>query len=373
MKLGDQVKKWAPHAACKPCVEHLGEWTKGNRKDLKFGKPMVRREPRNYIDDCYFFIVKCGGRDFNSKTRSKIQYPNLDSAIRPIPHSDQIEVSVFTNFRDNSDEDEDVVGSSSKASASLTSDEEFVSSRSDSKARLPFSQADLNDLVRDLDLPKNAAKLLASRLHERNLLTSGTKVTFYRYREQALLQFFTMQNGFVYCNDMHGLMNCVCEPSEWRLFIGSSMASLKCVFFSNEGKYASIPIGHSVFMKESYETMQVVLTKLDYSKHNWVICGDLKVLSMLLGQQEGYTKYPCFLCLWDSRARKEHWKRKTWPERGEFIVGEKNIMKSPLIDPNNVLLPSRHIKLGLMKRFVKALNKEGECFAYLCEKFPRLN
>ena len=30
-------------------------------------------------------------------------------------------------------------------------------------------------------------------------------------------------------------------------------------------------------MKESYETMQVVLTKLDYSKHNWVIWGDLKV------------------------------------------------------------------------------------------------
>ena len=106
-------------------------------------------------------------------------------------------------------------------------------------------------------------------------------------------------------------------------------------------------------MKESYKTMQVVLTKLDYSKYNWVICGDLKVLSMLLEQQGGYTKYLCFLCLWDSRARKEQWQRKTWPKRGKFIVVKKNIMKSPLVNLKKVLLPSVHIKLGLIKQFVK--------------------
>ena len=84
----------------------------------------------------------------------------------------------------------------------------------------------------------------------------------------------------MYCNDEHDLlsgMNCIYKP-EWRLFINSSMTSLKCVLVSNAGKYASIPIGHSVSMKESYKTMPVVLTKLDYSKHNRVICGDLKVL-----------------------------------------------------------------------------------------------
>ena len=37
-----------------------------------------------------------------------------------------------------------------------------------------------------------------------------------------------------------------------------------------------------------------------------------------------------------------------------------------------VLLPPLHIKLGLMKQFVKALDKEKECFKYLCTKFPRL-
>ena len=64
-----------------------------------------------------------------------------------MPYSDQLLVPVFTNFHDDSDEDEDVVGSSSDASASLTSNEEFVSSRADLKARLPFFQAGLNNLV----------------------------------------------------------------------------------------------------------------------------------------------------------------------------------------------------------------------------------
>jgi hypothetical protein len=46
-----------------------------------------------------------------------------------------------------------------------------------------------------------------------------------------------------------------------------------------------------VRLKESYENLALVLTKLNYKDHGWMICGDLKVLSMLLGQQSGYTKY----------------------------------------------------------------------------------
>ena len=35
-----------------------------------------------------------------------------------------------------------------------------------------------------------------------------------------------------------------------------------------------------------------------------------------------------------------------------------------------MLLPSLRIKIKLIKQFVKALNRESDCFAYLCEKFP---
>ncbi len=43
-----------------------------------------------------------------------------------------------------------------------------------------------------------------------------------------------------------------------------------------------------------------------------------------------------------------------------------------MVDPGKVLLPALHIKLGLMKQFVKALSKEGECFKYLVNMFPGL-
>ena len=63
--------------------------------------------------------------------------------------------------------------------------------------------------------------------------------------------------------------------------------------------FASIPIGHSVQMKETHDSMYQLLSALNYHDHGWLICGDLKVVGLVIGLQGGYTKYPCFLCLWD--------------------------------------------------------------------------
>lgn len=168
-------------------------------------------------------------------------------------------------------------------------------------------------------------------------------------------------------------MGCEYKSAEWRLFIDSSKVSLKCVLLHNGNKFASFPIGHSVQLKESYSTMKLVLAKVKYEDHKWVICGDLKVLSMLLGQQGGYTKFPCFLCLWDSRNKAQHWIQKDWPVRETMTVGGKNVIHEPLVDRKDILLPPLHIKLGLMKQFVRALEKDGDCFKYIRSKFPRLS
>ncbi|GFX66024.1 uncharacterized protein TNCV_14451 [Trichonephila clavipes] len=162
------------------------------------------------------------------------------------------------------------------------------------------------------------------------------------------------------------------EPEEWRLFIDSSKRSLKAVLH-NGNRYASVPVGPSVHLKECYENLKFILNKLSYSDHKWTICGDLKVISMLLGQQSGYTKFPCFLCDWDSRDRKQHYVKQTWPIRKALIPGVKDVERQSLVDPKKILFPPFHIKLGLMKQFVKALDKEGECFKYLCEQFPGLS
>ncbi|GBL79246.1 hypothetical protein AVEN_92468-1 [Araneus ventricosus] len=51
----------------------------------------------------------------------------------------------------------------------------------------------------------------------------------------------------------------------------------------------------------------------------------------------------------------------------------KNVINTIFVPPVKVLLPPLHIKLGLMKQFIKSLSKNGECFRYMCSKFPKLS
>jgi hypothetical protein len=50
-----------------------------------------------------------------------------------------------------------------------------------------------------------------------------------------------------------------------------------------------------------------VLEKIKYHEHELQMCGGLKVIGLLLGQQTGYTKFPWFLCEWESKARDKLW------------------------------------------------------------------
>ena len=92
--------------------------------------------------------------------------------------------------------------------------------------------------------------------------------------------------------------------------------------------------------------------------------------------QPGYTKYCCFICEWDSRAKESHYIQKDWPLRDKLIPAKKSISYHPLVDPKMVLLPPLHIKLGHIKNFVQAMvkyNKEGEGFQYIKSKFPKIS
>ena len=126
-------------------------------------------------------------------------------------------------------------------------------------------------------------------------------------------------------------------------------------------------------MKEAYENLKQLLNELEYSKYGWHICGDLKIVSLLKVLQLGYTKYCCILCEWESRAKTLHYLKRDWPQRKALKVREKNVQHPALAEWHKVLLPPPHIKLGLMKNFVKAIDHTGSAFKYLAEKFPRLS
>ena len=82
------------------------------------------------------------------------------------------------------------------------------------------------------------------------------------------------------------------------------------------------------------------------------------MVNILLGQQK-FTNYPFFIYMWDSRARDKHWNQKEWPFREVLEVG---IVNDPIVSWEKILFPLLHIKLGLMKQFVGALNTNGEFF-----------
>ena len=54
--------------------------------------------------------------------------------------------------------------------------------------------------------------------------------------------------------------------------------------------FPSVPLAHAANMKESYESMKLMLGKFKYDEFKRKLCGDLKVVALLLGMQLGYTK-----------------------------------------------------------------------------------
>ena len=183
-------------------------------------------------------------------------------------------IPIFTKLPDI---DEDQLRSSTSSTNSDDDDEEQdIAHEAWNAGRVSlYSQSELNDLIRDLNLPKQSAEVLASRLQEKHFLKAGTSVSFYRNREEKLRKYFWSDGQLVYYTDVEGLLlamslsaNC---SNDWRLFIDSSKRSLKCVLLHNGNQYGSIPIGHSVTLKENYKNIKVVLERLKYCVHQWFV------------------------------------------------------------------------------------------------------
>ena len=74
---------------------------------------------------------------------------------------------------------------------------------------------------------------------------------------------------------------------------------------------------------------------------------------MLTGLQGGYTKFCWVLRKWDSRASQ-------WLLQAETILDQKNVARRAEFENTKIFVPQIHIKLGLIKIFVKVMTKEDE-------------
>ena len=68
----------------------------------------------------------------------------------------------------------------------------------------------------------------------------------------------------------------------------------------------------------------------------------------------------------------EHTKS-TGEEQRSLNCGDRSVINDPLVGRNDIFLPHLHIKLGIMKQFVKALDHDSDCFKYISAAFPGLS
>ena len=161
---------------------------------LPFALQVLWPEQKDHVTDCYFCLTDIHG--FHHKTRKKILYPNLPSVIRPVAHSNEIPVPKPTVKLPQPPEE------SSESCCNSEFDNE-------PKTNCPHlkTQQELNDLVRDLNLPKSKSELLGSRLQQWILLAPGTEVAVYRRQLELLSNLFSKNREVFHCNDISELIH----------------------------------------------------------------------------------------------------------------------------------------------------------------------
>lgn len=240
--------------------------------------------------------------------------------------------------------------------------------------KIDFTQQDVNILANELRLVIRQREHLGSRLMDHNIVDGDYRNTAGRGR--ALTEKFDELfrtdpiSKITYCwniKELFILLQRRHVPEEWRLFIDGSSESLKAVLVHIGNQLPSIPVAYARNVKETYASMQAILMLTQYHLYNWQICGDLKVVAILMGLKQGYAKHQCFLCLWEGRADKLHYDEKhVWEPRPDIDIKEKISQVAPplIADRSKILLPPLHIKLGLVRNFTKKLPRDGE--AYKC-------
>ena len=119
---------------------------------------------------------------------------------------------------------------------------------------------------------KSNAELFIFRMRQWNLVKEEVRVTSESSRHEPFSDFYTLRDGLCFCHDVPGLFHAIgvpFVPKEWRLFIDSSSTSLKAVLLHNGNKFPTLPLAHSVTLKEDYYSVEVLLEALKYDEHKW--------------------------------------------------------------------------------------------------------
>jgi hypothetical protein len=125
--------------------------------------------------------------------------------IRPVLHTEDLPVPVPPQQHILDSDDEPTESREKTPQPSTSTDADFIADIQFNEFHR-ITQQELNDLVRDLDLPKSKAELLRSRLQQWNFLKENVRISVHRKRHEDIFRFFKMERCHVACSDIDGLM-----------------------------------------------------------------------------------------------------------------------------------------------------------------------
>ena len=95
---------------------------------------------------------------------------------------------------------QDSVSEKSWCDSQLTESSEYECD--DDQQPKPFNQAELNDFVRDLNLPKASALIVGCKLKAKHMLSTDTTFDWYKHRKNEYICFFAKEHSLVYYADV---------------------------------------------------------------------------------------------------------------------------------------------------------------------------
>lgn len=323
------ITDWCPSTVCPKCSMRLKRYNASSQQRAVRPTATTWHEPRNHPIDCYFCCVVVRGN-------RACKYPT----------GTVVTLGTWTCTRGR------------------------VKRR---HAQTVQVQQELNRLVCEEHLSLRGCERVARRL-KRLLACRLIRTSLYRCRGLTFRALYSNEDGVTYCNNVPALMASVrvqYSASEWRLFVDASKSSLKAVLLHNGNRYRPIPVAYTTSLRETYDSLRLLLNKVKYAEHQWLFCGDLKVIAIVSGLKPGYPRHPCFLCCWNSRAH--HQSTQFWPERHEDVVGDYSVIHEALVPRAQILQPPLHIKLGVGSCIVRSLVKTPEILQFFCTLFPTLS
>lgn len=108
-------------------------------------------------------------------------------------------------------------------------------------------------------LAKDSAEFLVFKLKEK-LFAADISFFWYPNKELEFMSFFSLENELIFCTNISRVMvkfRIKYVSEDRKLFMFRQKKILKTIILHHDNKYASIPVGHSVHLKECSENLEM--------------------------------------------------------------------------------------------------------------------